>query len=199
MSDEIIDVEVEESVILPPIKVAQAKVVQDEKEDDPNIYICEDELEVTVKQIPPMLLQKVMNSVKMPDRPTYETKTFTGRTEIWPLDEVSAEQEPHGESRWEYYNDIKTERQNDQNERVTMAAFLFGTECEIPENGWDKKQAFLSIEVPTNPDERRAHYLATELSAKDVAGLMTKVMGTLQLPEGVVDEAEGSFQRAIRD
>jgi len=184
----------DETKELPPTKKIEAPV-----EEEKDVYVCEDGLRVKVKQIPPMLLQKVLNSVEMPERPTYEARTISGRTEIWPLDEESAKQVERGESRWEYYEEVRTQRQNEQNERVTMAAFLFGTECEIPENGWDRKQEFLGLTVPTDPDERKAHYLATELPAQDIANLMNRIMGTLQLPEGVIEDAQNSFQRSVRD
>jgi len=169
-------------------------------EVEEDIYTTEDGLVVKVSPIPPMLLQKVMSSVKMPERPTYEAKVgFSGRVEIWPMDEESAKETEHGETRWEYYDEVKTQQQAIQNDRITAAAFLFGTECEIPENGWDKRQEYLGLEIPTDPDQRRAHYLATELSAKDVAGLMQAVLGTLQIPEEAIEDAENSFQRSIRN
>ena len=111
----------------------------------------------------------------------------------------SAKESPHGEVRWQYYEEETVAAQSAQNEKVTTAAFLFGTECEIPEDGWDIKQEFLGLEVPTDPDMRRAHYLATELPAEDIAGLMQAVMGQLQLPEELVADAEASFQRSVRD
>lgn len=164
------------------------------------VYTTEDGIDVTILPIPPMLLQKVMGAVEMPERPTYEIKVgFSNRTEVWPLDEESAKETDHGKSRWEYYEDQMNTSQAKQNEKVTMAAFLFGTACEIPENGWDVKQKYLDIEVPTEPDLRRAHYLATELSGKDVAGLMAAVMRTLKLPDEVVDDAEASFRGSVRD
>ena len=164
------------------------------------IYECEDGMLVTILPIPPMLLQKVMSSVEMPKRPMYEAKVgFGSRTEEWPMDELSAEQTEHGRTRWEYYEEQLTFSQSKQNEKVTMAAFRFGTACEIPEDGWAVKQEFLDIEVPTEPDMRRAHYLATELSATDVAGLMAAVMRTLKLPEELVADAEASFRDSVRD
>ncbi len=184
MTDEILST-------LPPTK-------KDDSED-PDIYVCEDGLKVKVKQIPPMILQKVMSSVSMPERPTYEAKTISGRVEIWPLDAESAKEEPHGEARWNYYQEQLLAKQNEQNERVTLATFLFGTECEIPENGWDKKHEFLGLSVPTDPDERRAYYLATELSATDISNLMSKIMGTLQLPEEVIADAENSFRDSVHN
>jgi len=175
-----------------------AKKKNEEKEE--NVYVTETGLVIKISSIPPMLLQKVMSSVKMPERPTYEAKVgFSGRVEIWPLDEVSAKETEHGVTRWEYYDEVKTQQQAIQNDRITAAAFLFGTECEIPENGWDKRQEYLGLEIPTDPDQRRAHYLATELSAKDVADLMQAVLGTLQIPEEAIADAEGSFQRSVRD
>lgn len=176
--------------------MATAKKTAEVAED--NVYTCKSGLKVKVSPIPPMLLQKVMNSVPMPKRPTYETKTISGRTEEWPMDAESAAQSPNGTARWEYYQEESQSAQAQQNEKVTMAAFLFGTECEIPEDGWDQMQEFLDIRVPTDPDQRRAHYLATELPAEDIAGLMQKVMGQLQLPEELVADAEASFQRAVR-
>ncbi len=179
--------------------MATAKKSTKEEAVPDDVYPCSTGLMVKVSPIPPMLLQKVMNSVDMPKRPTYEAKVgFGNRTEVWPMDEESAKDSPHGEVRWQYYEEETVAAQSIQNEKVTMAAFLFGTECEIPEDGWAVKQEYLGLDVPEDPDMRRAHYLATELPAEDIAGLMQAVMGQLQLPEELVADAEASFQRSIR-
>jgi len=173
-----------------------------EKKKEENTFITEDGLEVIIKKVPPMILQKVMNQIQMPERPMYETApTVSGRTEVWPLDEVSAEQTEHGKARWDYYQEQYTVAQSKQNENVTRACFAFGTECEIPEDGWAELQEEIGIEVPPieKANLRKAHYLMTELNAQDIADLMAKIMRNMQLPEEITADAEAAFRGAVRN
>lgn len=148
-----------------------------------------------------MLLQKVMNSVEMPKRPTYEAKTLSGRVEVWPMDNESATQLDHGESRWSYYQEELSKAQNVLNERVMNVAFLYGTEVKIPENGWAEMQVMIGMEVPPieQMERRKAHYLATELSAEDVSGLMLALWRVIGTPEDVIAEAQGSFSGVVHN
>jgi len=173
-----------------------------EKREKENTFVTENGLEVKIKKVPPMILQKVMNQVKMPERPMYETApTVSGRTEVWPLDADSAEQTEHGKARWDYYLEQLESAQAVQNENVTRACFAFGTECEIPEDGWDEIQEELGIEVPPKEKAnlRKAHYLMTELGAEDIAELMAMIMRNMSLPEEITTEATASFRGAVRN
>jgi len=172
------------------------------KKDSENTYITENGLEIKIKKVPPMILSRVMKQIKVPERPMYESQpTITGRTQMLPLTEEIAEQVEHGKEIWEYYEENLVNAQAEQNELVTQACFAYGTEAEIPEDGWSDLQEQLGIEVPPKekPIARKAHYLMTELSAGDIAGLMTAVMKNMSLPEELVAEAEDSFRRAVRN
>lgn len=172
---------------------------QDAAAADENVFETSTGLKITIKKVPPMFLQKVMNSVELPKRPTYETKTISGRTEIWPMDKDAAAQTEHGVARWEYYQEELERARNTQNERVMSAAFLLGTECDVPDDGWEKRQQFLGLDVPDDPDARRAHYLMTELPSEDIAELMSRIFRSIEgVPEELINDAEASFRRSVR-
>lgn len=169
------------------------------KEQD--VFVTSSGLKIKLKKVSPMLLQKVMNSIEMPKRPTYEAKTISGRVEVWPMDKESAEQMDHGQSRWDYYQEELSRAQNTLNDRVMNVAFLYGTEVEIPENGWAEMQEMIGIDVPPveQKERRKAHYLVTELNAEDVSGLMLALWRVIGTPEDVISEAQNSFSSAVRD
>ena len=164
-----------------------------------NVFKATNGLEIEVKKVDPALIQKVMRGIKMPQRPVYEAKTFSGRMEYHPLDEDSAAQTPGGQAKWDFYQEQLAEAQTEQNDRVIRALFLYGTDCVIPENGWAERHEFLGMNVPDDPDMRRAHYLSSELPAEDLAGLTSAIMKMTGVSEEAIADAEAAFRGAIRD
>lgn len=173
--------------------------IQEREEKDE--YVTQDGIVIKLHWINPILIQNVMNSIKVPKRPTYETTTRSGRVEIYPMDAESAVQTPGGEVRWLTYLEEKEAAESEQNLRIMKVLFLEGTECDIPENGWDRRDLFYGLDVPTPdmPDERRAYYLMNHISPEDIAGLMTALMRKTGVPEEAVAEAEKSFRDSILD
>lgn len=163
-----------------------------------DVYVTKAGLEITLKTVDPSIIQQVMRSVPMPKRPTYEAKTFGGRYETHPLDEESAAQTPGGTAQWEAYQADLVQAQAEQNDRVTKALFMYGTDCEVPENGWAAKHEFLGLYVPVEPDMRRAHYLSSELSAEDLGNLITAIMRRTGVSEEAIADAEAAFRSAVR-
>lgn len=164
-----------------------------------NVYTTKAGLEITVKAVDPVFVQRAMASVEMPKRPTYEAKTFGGRYEIHPMDAESAKQTIGGKALWDFYQERLTAAQLKQNDVTIKALFLLGTECELPNNGWESKYRFLDILVPDNPDEKRAFYLASELPVEDISGLTSAIMKLTGVSEEAIADAEAAFRGAVRE
>lgn len=164
-----------------------------------NIFKTTKGLEIEIKSVDPALIQRVMRSTPMPPRPVYEAKTFGGRVEFHPLDEESAAQTPGGQGQWDLYQEQLTEAQTEQNDRVIRALFLYGTDCIVPDDGWVAMHEFLGMNVPTDPEMRRAHYLSSELSAEDLAGVTSAIMKMTGVSEEAIADAEAAFRGAVRD
>lgn len=157
-------------------------------------------LRVKLKPVQPMLLNKVMTSVEVPKRPTYETKTISGRVQNLPMDAQAAKETPGGEVIWEYYQEETTRALTDQNNKVVTAILVMGTECTIPEDGWDVLQVALGLTIPTQPDLRRAHFLLTAIiDANELNDLIAKIMKLTGVSEEAIAEAEGAFRSSVRD
>lgn len=159
---------------------------------------------VTVKTIQPLLLNKVLRSVKLPKRPTYETETVTGAKQLHPLDKESAAETPGGKAQWEYYEEMLQEAQGEQNDRMTTAIFAMGSDFDIdsiPEDAksWEAEHALLGIEVPQELRLKKAHLLSTSLGSDEISALTTKIMKKSGVDEEAVKEAEDSFRDALRD
>lgn len=168
-------------------------------ESDAGVFVTSTGLKVKVTRVDPMFIQAVVTANPVPRPPTYEVQTVTGRTEVHRMDAVSAKQLENGMSQWQAYLDERAAAQVAQNDRVMKAMFLVGAECEVPDNGWEKKWKFLGVPVPTDPDERRVFYLMAELPAADVTGLMSAIMRLAGVDEEIVAEAEAAFRNQVPD
>lgn len=158
-------------------------------------------LEVKIRQSSPdflMKMQKVFGAVKMPQRPKYQARTLTGRMEEHYMDETAAKQTPGGEKQWKEYKELLVEAKTQQNDRVGLAIMYYGVDFVPPETGWEDEQSFLGIEVPQIPEQKKAHFLNSELDPEDMAAIISKVMRSAGMDEGLVKEAEDSFRSAIR-
>lgn len=144
-------------------------------------------------RVNPSLVQRVISSVKLPPRPVYETKTFSGRVETHPMDEVSAAQTPGGDGIWQQYLEDKKEANLKRNERLAAVLFSRGTEYTLPNNQWESEHEALGIEVPTEPGLKRAHFLATELEPEDINDLITEILRLTGVTEDKIKEAEATF------
>lgn len=154
-----------------------------------------------IKLLPvqPMLLNKVMISVAIPKRPTYETKSISGKVQVHPMDEKAAKETPGGETMWMYYQEETESALSEQNNRVVTAIMVMGTECVVPQTGWQAKQKALGLDIPEDPDLLRAHYLLTHISdPAELNEIISKIMRLTGVSEEVISQAEGSFQRSVR-
>lgn len=149
---------------------------------------------IEVFKVSPTLVQKVIQSVKLPKRPTYETRTFSGRVEVHPMDEVVAQQTPGYQGLWDQYVEDKAQAEADRNERLASVLLSRGTRYTLPDTGWVDEHEAMGLEVPTEPNMRRAHYLAVELDPEDLNDLVKEILRLTGITEERIKEAEDSFR-----
>lgn len=157
-------------------------------------------LHVKLLPVQPMLLNKVMTSVQVPRRPTYETRTISGKTQLLPMDEKASKETPGGEVLWTYYLEETESALSEQNNRVVNAILVMGTEFDVPSTGWQDIQIAMGISIPTDKNLLRAHYLLTMIvDPAELNEIISKIMRLTGVSEEVIAQAEGTFQRSIRD
>lgn len=145
-------------------------------------------------------INTIVNSVQLPEVPTYETRTSRGRVEHYPLDAKVVEQSPEYADIWrKYRHDLGTALQ-EQGIRSTRAIFLDGTK---PDEGWEdleweRRMKILRIKLPIDPDELWLFYLETGLKPEEAAELVMKIMRLTTLPEEVIQAAEDTFRDSLR-
>lgn len=157
-------------------------------------------LKIKLRRIQPLIINKVMESVELPERPTYETRTISGRIEKHPMDSASAKQTPGGEEVWKTYLDETERALVKQNTRSLTAIFVMGTDFEVPNDGWEEFQVALGIDVPDNKDLRRAHFLLTQIEdADEITDITSKIMRLTGVNETIISQAEGAFRDSIHN
>lgn len=181
--------------------------VTPEEEDVHAFMVDGRKLRLRIKAVDPMIIMKARDAVKPPSRPTYQTKTATGKVETFPMDEESAADPatPSGKARWESYQEEKQDALLRQGLSVMRAWFYYGAEWLDPMPDWDwiEEQQALEIEVPshTNPriDEKlkKAHYLATKLGSKERERLMSLISRKGGVSEEAIAEAEAAFRGEV--
>lgn len=163
----------------------------------PDTYTTEKGVKLKLKAVEAMKIKMIQDSCQLPEHPTYTVTTPAGRTQTFKLDEVSAKANPQDEARYRTYLEDLEKTLQDQNLRVTRAIMFYGTELvtPLPDDGWDEMQMLNGIDVPKHPEMKRAHYLVTELSNKDLQVLLRLIMSKSGVTEEEVSHAEGMFRR----
>lgn len=169
--------------------------------DDRFLFKSSKGVEIRLQSVDPLFLQTVSRSVKIPEVPTYETKTMSGRIEVHPFDAKAAEQTPGGVEIWQKYQSELADAIAEQNDRVLRAAFLDGTvrPKEWHDERWFKRMRIVGIDLPDDEDELWVMYLLTTLSQEDIATLTTKIIRLTGVPEEMIEAAEEIFRSGIRD
>jgi hypothetical protein len=166
------------------------------------IYTLSNGMKVKLNKVSPTLIQKAMNSVEMPDRPTYEASTLSGRVEVHYLDEVSAQDDPKDMGQWRAYREALEGKQGEQNQRVMNAIFLKGTSFDLPKDDeWLEDLEIIGIidDIPRRESERKLLYLQTQTDQEDLVELLTSIMKLTGVDEEVIQEMEDSFPDPVRD
>lgn len=153
-------------------------------------------LTLTLRRVEPGFLQKIMRSVPSPKRPTYRTRTATGREEEFPLDEISARERPEDAMRWKAYKDDYELANMERSEKVANALYIFGIEpFDLPDNGWEQKYELVGVSVPVNPEMRRAFYIASEATVEEQTKIVQEISRLSGVSQEAIAEAEDTFRR----
>jgi len=159
--------------------MARRKSTRSSNHSDIEIFLTEDGVQVRILKNPklPMLVSRAMSSVDVPKRPTYEVKTFSGRVEVFPLDEKSAEQTEGGTERWNLYQQELKDAETERNLRVLRAIFGLGIDLDLPEDDeWIMDLEIAGIPLPSSEREMKLEYMMTQLSVTDMNNIIKKVM-----------------------
>lgn len=143
-----------------------------------------------------VLLETLNAQYREPEPPTYEVETATGAREKHAHDATTLETEAD-KAAWEDYQQKRAAAENLLSEALVKMALLRGIKFEMPQDGaWVKEQQMMMLQIPTDPLERKLHYLTTEafVTAEDYERLMAGVMAESGMPEEVLQQAEATFR-----
>lgn len=186
-----------------PVETAlKQEIIQEQlviEKDGKSFYVTKDLYKgqhfwIQVVPVNPMLMRMALVSVKMPKRPMYEARTGGGRVELHPLDEISSLENNLDKARWEVYEEERDEALSERTNASMRATFYYGTVFTPPDDGWDEDQRLLGIDVPANPELRKAHFLMSMLSMQDMQGLMRAITRSMGVSEEAIKAAEDSFR-----
>lgn len=177
--------------------VALAKRKQAEK---PDTFPLSSGIEVKLNVIDYVAISDIVDSVEIPEKPTYTTRTVSGREEKFPLDDEVVEQSPEYAEVWKEWKINYSNALREQSKRSARAIFLDGT--TPPEDWydakWERRMKLIGYKLPTDPDERWLLYLETGIGKEEAAELVIAVMRLTTLPEEVIQAAEGTFRDSLR-
>ena len=89
---------------------------------------------------------------------------------------------------WALHKAALQRMETEQNERRAKSILLGGIQFELPaDDAWEKMQEFMGAEIPTDPIEKRYHYLTTEIvkTPADLLNVMQRI--TMLSYKGIVD------------
>ena len=149
----------------------------DELTNNQNIHETRKGVAVRLCLFSPVLQDKVRQSVQFPEVPIYIAKTAGGGTDEHPYtaDMVETDDE---KAMWAEYQAARLAANLLLYDRLGRLALIRGTEIDIPDDGWDTEQESLGITVPTDPTERKIHYIETEAveSNQDYSELILAIL-----------------------
>jgi len=149
----------------------------DELTNNQNIHETRKGVAVRLCLFSPVLQDKVRQSVQFPEVPIYIAKTAGGGKEEHPYtaDMVETDDE---KAMWAEYQAARLAANLLLYDRLGRLALIRGTEIDIPDDGWDTEQESLGITVPTDPTERKIHYIETEAveSNQDYSELILAIL-----------------------
>lgn len=155
---------------------------------------------VEVEFLPiPLLLEKLQSQHPQPQPPTYTVKTATGNVEVHPHDETTLETDADRQA-WQEYLQQAAAAKRKLDLALMRLIMLRGIKVLTePAPDWAEEQEFIGIEVPTDPRQRRMHWLETEVFANqtDYMAIVTGVMEASGVPEEVIQDAEATFRGPV--
>lgn len=164
---------------------------------------------VTIEVVPiPLLLDKIRRAHPDIPLPTYTEHLAGGATQEVAITEKDAATwrtsdpeswQAHAE-KWTAYETAARLRNRHVNDLLWRAILMRAISCQMPtDDKWADEQKSLGIDVPTDPTERRVHWLETEVIGgnHDIFRL-SSLAGGLALDSEVLEAAEASFRGTLQ-
>jgi phytoene dehydrogenase-like protein len=150
------------------------------------------------------LLDKLEAVHVIPDPPMYQvplpgtldSATNLPRTEVHFHNETTLETEAD-KAAWAEYLTTKSLAEQKHNDALMRLLFMRGIRYPEPiDDAWIKQQEFLGLSVPTDPMERRLHYVQTEVvgTVSDIEQIMLGVMEASSVPQETLAAMRNSFR-----
>lgn len=164
---------------------------------------------VTIKVVPiPLLLDKIREAHAAPPPPTYTEHMAGGATQEVPINEAQAlawaQSDPDTwaplAEKWAAYQAETDARTKTLNDALWKAVMRRAIVVEVPKGDeWVQEQALYGIAVPEGQDERREHYIWTEVigGQRDILRIMGLAAGA-DLTEEQLSAAEASFWNTLQ-
>jgi len=137
--------------------------------------------------------------VVFPEPPTYEVVNVAGDTEVHLHDETTLETD-EDKAKWAAYLKARDEAEVRLRENMTRTILAKGLIVEMPKDDeWVKDQEWCGVNVPTEPRERRLHYILTEVIGRpdDLSDIMIGIGRISGVNEEALATAEDSFRSAM--
>lgn len=152
-----------------------------------------------------ILLDKVNASHPMPDPPTYSKVTAGKAVLTFPHDETTLEVEGDPEQtkknrkEWAAYKEECDRVIGERNRAMLRTILLRGIKVEPKNDDWIHEHEVMLIKVPTDPVERRLHWIETEVMGgpEDYATVISEVMRASGVPEELLEQIGASFRSTM--
>lgn len=182
------------------IQMEEIKQIEDTQEEAPRVFVTSMGVEVPLRPISPLLMQRVHASVPLPQPPTYEVEIVGGAKQTFYHDEESVAEDPEAKRLWNQYQDDLAEARALRNTRALRVMLYKGTAMQMPEgDDWIEEHRFLGLDVPDDARELYQYYMETEVlgTAEDVQGLMAAISELMGVKAEDVNAAIDSFRDPV--
>lgn len=171
--------------------------------DRADVYVTSQGVPIFLKEIPPLLIEKVRDSVPEPDIPTYTAELVGGATQTYEHTAKTEKSEEEQEE-WMRYLVKKEMANRERTEKATRCLFNEGIiwdKIDLPkDDDWIERQREYGLDIPEKERKLKFRYLETVLiaSTADIGGLTLKIMAmTPNVRREAVEAAEGFFRRML--
>ena len=165
--------------------------------EETGMYTTRKGVAIRLRLFSPVLRDKVRQSVEFPEVPVYVATTAGGGKEEHEYTEDMIETDEEREM-WRAHQGNLLAANLILYERLGRLALIRGTEVNIPD-GWEKEQELFGIEVPTDPIERKLHWIETEAveSNDDLSALILAILAYQNVTLEERAAAAASFQPPV--
>jgi len=176
-----------------------------------HVFVTSTGRSIALRPVSQILIQEIIAGIRATmiergailDPPTYTVET-AGGSEEFPHDETSIQDEnttDEDRAAWAQYLADSAEYDRIMKDKCASAILRRGI-LEHPENDdWVAEQEYDGANVPTEPYERRMHWIYTELFATplDLARCIAQItrISAEGMPEDRIRAIEDTFQRAL--